>query len=381
MNARDLIRDFPWANKPSIVKFAGDFTRDQWKDMENRGVPALVTSTQLDPQYVIAFFTSIIIAQNQPTTAPLLQNGKLKFADLVSDLSKAIQMMAQQEGTAQPTDVLDWLGEELCERTENEMTSHNQMDNFAQCLSSENTRKILSGDAEAIAQAPFLPDSFSQIKGKDIRQLYRNREISFSQFEKCITDFAKKPQNQFPHWIVKKNNIELNTVASSFTQAQLTQLGQLLVESIRNETGLIVVFLRGLLMVSTNQSIEIKKCSETFFIEFVKTQQQRFLAMLISKKIPIDTIANRLGILDIEQPEVIDEVNVQSVDSELRQRKVADEVKDERSGEIDFPARRSSSSPLVANSAFGGDKLHRNMQIESNPNSTCCERMKKCVLL
>ncbi|MCX7115156.1 MAG: hypothetical protein NTW08_04550 [Gammaproteobacteria bacterium] len=117
-----------------------------------------------------------------------------------------------------------WLGNDLFQRTERELTNFQDMDDLATALTNPQVRQVLEGGSDlARACAPL-----GEHAGQDIRQLYRARRINLGQFlnyvKKVHEELSHLKNRAFPTWAA---GIETKLIIHNMTPEQITLLGQL----------------------------------------------------------------------------------------------------------------------------------------------------------
>lgn len=125
-----------------------------------------------------------------------------------------------------PTQVLEWLGQDLYELLNTELTTYGAIDDLIQTLSNVRIRNILEGyaDVHDAIEDPvgMLPAEILQVGNKDVRTLLKNRAITPNDFLKLVSLLTKPVSRFLPSWVGSmSDNIQ---IASLFTEEQLNKI-------------------------------------------------------------------------------------------------------------------------------------------------------------
>ena len=264
MKLEDLIKQFPWANRPTIRVYTDKFDQQEWEIMHRAGIPDFLVSGILDDLLIAALFDSIHALSKHPEIVQLMQAGQSSFENIVTTQIEQVKNAASQQTLARSTDVLNWLGPILAQHIEQEVTSFNMMNNIVQVLSSRKVRALLACEPIILRELSLIPPALAKLKGQDARVLLLRKEITLQQLLELATELSEPIGRKLPDWI--ENNIELKHLANQFSDIQLDELEKLLNENIRRDGEMKNSFLRAILLHCENikQPIQTFSSSEAF---------------------------------------------------------------------------------------------------------------------
>lgn len=256
----ELMELYPWTNRMSIPAFVGKFTRSEWHDMHESGLPEFLEKETLDPALITSLFNSILIISKNKDIAQSIAKGEFTFKAIVAQQIDLLNKMDKQHKLVRPQEVVDWLGATLILQMEQQLKTYEQMDNLVQLLSRAEIRQEL--DAMGARQA-LSEQRMNFIKLLDIAiQIHNTNERS--------TPFVG---NNFIF-----DTIEFHSLARHFTDRQVGLLMELLAPSIKQNTNLRCSFMRTLLLATTvNGEQLIMRCPLEYFSQLVLNQQEKFL--------------------------------------------------------------------------------------------------------